>query len=151
MRDDSRPRVTIRKNFQAVPTFILNYKDAVNSDTFTITGITAAPRVAKIQSISVSEQKVRSNIPFYTVEFGIHFNADTWDIVLMDRGYHEIDRATGKVIKIMDDGGGLVPQPWPLDGAGHKIPGASLSLNSIQFQSFRVYPELTFSGVIPVT
>ena len=90
--DDSRRIVTVQKNLANVPTWILSYQDAVNSDTFTIDGRSIAIGEAKMQRVSVGPPEIRNGTTFRQVTFVIALRRDGWAYKLLDQGFNEKDR-----------------------------------------------------------
>lgn len=145
MMDDSRRVVTVEKNLSVVPTWILNYQDAVNSDTFTIDNISVSVGLAKMQRVSVGPRQERNGIPFRTVHFTMHLEKNGWLMEPLDAGFRERNY-TGDLINIRNPGDGELPSaPVPLDGSGSAIDDPSYTNNV--FLSFSVYATLPFSSL----
>ena len=62
MRDNSRRTVTITSNEAFVPTWILSYQDAVNSDAINVDGLSVSAGQAKCQQVSVSPIRQRNDV-----------------------------------------------------------------------------------------
>lgn len=153
MMDDSRRVVTVTKNLAVVPTWILSYQDAVNSDTFTVDGVPVGVGVAKMQRVSVGQVERRNAITFRPVTFQIHLERDGWLLEPLDAGFREIQAGSGSgagsLINIVNPGDGLQPSaPVPLDGNGVSLADPSFTNNV--FLSFSVYTTLAFSS-LPLT
>ncbi len=149
MRDDNRPVASVTKNVGSVPTWVLNYRDVVNSDQFTLDGLTIAAGKAKIKWISVSPRQERNGVSFRTLAFQIHLNKDGWAFEVLDRGFRELDpNDATKRIQIRDDEKRLVTEPVLLDGSGARL--ADPDENNAVFRDFDGYEELPFS-VLPLT
>ena len=148
MRDDSRRVVTVTKNLAVVPSWILTYQDAVNSDVFSIDGISIGIGLAKVQRVSVGEAQSRNGTSFRTVSFTIHLEKSGWLLEPLDAGFREIGYG-GERVNIVNEGDGLQPSaPVPLDGAGVHI--ADPTLANCVFLSFVVYETKVFSA-LPLT
>lgn len=150
MMDDSRRIVTITKNLAVVPTWILTYQDAVNSDTFTVDGVSVGVGVAKMQRVSVGPTERRNAITFRPVTFQIHLERDGWLLEPLDAGFRELQAGSGSgagsLVNIVNPGDGLQPSaPVPLDGAGVSLTDPSTTNNV--FLSFSVYQTLAFSSL----
>lgn len=148
MIDDSRRVVTVSKNLAAVPSWILDYQDAINSDTFTIDGISIGVGKAKMQAVTVGPKQRRNNTVFRTVNFTIHLQRDGWALDILDAGFNRLDplKPSGRSAITIN---GLAPSaPYPLNGAGIPIENPSPSNNV--FLTFNVYKTRTFS-TLPLT
>jgi hypothetical protein len=146
MMDDSRRVVTVTKNLTTVPAWILTYQDAVNSDVFTVDGVSIGAGLAKIQSVSVGEVQSRNATSFRTVSFTIHLQKDGWLLEPLDAGFREIDYASGSLVNILNPGDSEQPSaPVPLDGSGAALDNPSTTNNV--FLSFTVYETKVFSAL----
>ncbi len=156
-KDDSRIVANISMNFSTIPTWILQYRDAVNDATFTLDGVFVPAGLAKISSIGIGEAQTRNTIPFRTLTMQMHFamqavvgdpsRGNEWHIVVLDAGFRE----RGPV----PAGGGVAPMaeilnitaPVQLNGAG-RVQANPTPANAI-YRRFQVYPELDFS-ILPL-
>jgi hypothetical protein len=146
MMDDSRRVVSVTKNLSAVPSWILTYQDAVNSDSFTVDGITIGVGLAKMQSVTVGEEQSRNGTAFRTVNFIMHLQKSGWLLEPLDAGFREIDYTSSSLINILNPGDGERPSaPVPLDGAGRAL--AEPSTTNCVFLSFSVYETKAFSSL----
>jgi len=140
MMDDSRRVITVTRMMQTVPTWILNYQDAVNSDQFVLDGVTIAIGQAKLQRVSVSDVRIINSIPYREVTFQIHLQLDGWSLQVFDGGFRDIN------FKTLYNADGTRPSaPIPLNGSG-------LALNSSNpadavFLPFSVYNSLPFASL----
>lgn len=149
MMDDSRRVVTVSKNIAVVPSWILTYQDAVNSDSFSVDGITIGIGLAKIQSVSVSERQKRNGTAFRVVSFQIHLQKSGWLLEPLDAGFRELVYGTGALVNIKNAGDELQPTaPVPLNGAGMALEDPSTT-NSV-FLSYTVYETKVYSA-LPLT
>lgn len=148
MMDDSRRVVTVEKNLAVVPSWILDYQDAINSDTFTIDGISIGVGKAKMQAVTVGPKQRRNSTVFRTVNFTIHLQRDGWVLDILDAGFNRIPTGdTSNRVPITLDG--VLPSaPYPLNGAGAPLKNPS-PVNCV-FRSFNVYKTRTFS-TLPLT
>lgn len=147
MMDDSRRVVTVQKNLSVVPSWILSYQDAVNSDTFTLDGISIGIGVAKMQRVSVGPVERRNAITFRAVTFQIHLERNGWLLEPLDAGFRE--NPSGLLVNIINPGDSELPAaPVPLNGAGQALDNPSFTNNV--FLSFAVYQTLAFSA-LPLT
>jgi len=146
MMDDSRRVVTVQKNLTAVPTWILDYQDAVNSDQFTVDGVTIAIGTAKMQRVSVGAEDIRNGIAFRQVTFTMHLQRDGWDMQILDAGFRRIDPGDStKRIAISLDDGTEPTTPALLDGSGGLLSNPTPA-NAV-FKTFSVYKTRAFSSL----
>jgi hypothetical protein len=149
--DDARWTIRIKKNVVAVPTWILTYRNAVNSAAVTVDGVVIAARCAKLSSIRISPVQERNDINFRSLEMGIHTNSETWDKFIENAGFYEMDGANNRKEIVITDSSGKTfkpKKPWPLDANGAAIQAPTLS--NVVFNDHRIYPEKDFS-VLPLS
>lgn len=147
--DDSRRVVTVEKNLAVVPTWILDYQDAINSDTFSVDGVSIAIGCAKMQKVTVGPKEERNNTVFRTVTFTMALQRDTWKLRLLDAGYvvKKAAAPTEREAATMDDGTDP-KEPMLLDGNGRPL--ANPSPANAVFREFDVYKQRAFS-TLPLT
>lgn len=144
MMDDSRRVISLVRNVAAYPSWVLSYQDAVNSDSFTVRGITYAAGVGKVQSVSISDGQIRNGYAFYTLEVLIHLQKNGWILQPLDVGFRELDYAGTSIINILNPGDNERPSaPVPLDGAGRALADPSTTNNVLL--SYSVYDTQPFS------
>jgi len=144
MMDDSRRVISLVRNVSSYPSWVLSYQDAVNSDTFTVRGITYAVGVGKVQSVSISDAQVRNGYPFYNLEVLIHLQKNGWILQPLDVGFRELDYAGTSLINILNPGDNERPSaPVPLDGNGRALADPSTTNNVLL--PYTVYETLPFS------
>jgi hypothetical protein len=147
--DDSRRVVTVEKNLTTVPTWILDYQDAVNSDTFTIDGVSITAGKAKMQRVSVGPVERRNTTAFRNVRFTIALQRDGWDLSLLDIGYTQKNATDpDKREQITMDDGTDPKLPFLLDGNGRKLDNPSPT--TAVYRTFAVYKTRAFS-TLPLT
>lgn len=146
--DDSRRVVTITKNLSSVPAWILTYQDAVNSDTFTIDGISIAIGEAKMQRVSVGPAEIRNGTAFRAVTFVIALRRDGWAYKILDQGYNEKDPADSTKRKPITVRGQLPTSPVLLDGNGNQL--ANPATANAVYLTYNVYKTQAFSS-LPLT
>jgi len=64
---------TVRKNLPAAPTWMFQYRDAVNNAAFTLDGVTIAKGWAQIAGIEIGDWELRNDVPFRVVTLTIEF------------------------------------------------------------------------------
>jgi len=147
--DDSRRVVTVEKNLAVVPSWILDYQDAVNSDTFTVDGISIGVGKAKMQRVSVGPEEIRSSTTFRTVRFTIALQRDGWALRLLDVGYTQKNATTPTYREQLTMDDGTDPKlPMLLDGNGRKLENPSPT--TAVFRTFNVFKTRAFSS-LPLT
>lgn len=146
MRDDSRLVSTTVKNMTAVPTWIMSYADAVNSDAFTLDGFPVGVGQAKMQRPRVSKPMIRNNIQYREVTFVIQYREGGWLSEPLDIGFRKLDGSNR--VNITDSNGDFVTAPVPLDGSGDVLADPSPT-NNVTL-SFTQYTTLPFS-ILPLT
>ena len=82
--------IAVSKNVAAVPKWILKYRMVVNDGNVRIQGLTFPKETLRLQGLSISEEQIESNIPFYVVSFELHFREEGWRRPLINRGYNEL-------------------------------------------------------------
>lgn len=144
MMDDSRRVISLVRNVATCPAWVLDYQDAVNSDSFTVRGVTYAVGTGKVQSISLSDDQKRNGIDFYTLEVLIHLQKNGWILKTLDAGFREVSGSGGELINILNSGDGeRVSAPVPLDGSGAALANPSPTNNVLR--SDVVYDTQPFS------
>jgi len=145
MRDNSRRTVTITSNEAFVPTWILSYQDAVNSDAINVDGLSVAAGQAKCQQVSVSPIRQRNDVTFRIVTLTIHLNNDGWGFKILDQGFRERDD-DNKLQQITNEADGSEPTaPVLLDGSGKAQTDPTVA--SAVFLDYDIYPSLSFAAL----
>jgi len=143
MMDDSRRVISLVRNVAVYPAWVLDYQDAVNSDSFVVRGETYAVGTGKVQSVSLSDAQKRNGIDFYSLEVLIHLQKNGWILKTLDAGFREI-QGSGGLINIVNAGDGeRVSAPVPLDGSGAALTDRSPTNNVLR--SDVVYETQPFS------
>ena len=130
----------------AVLEYIINlgivYKNAVNTNTF----YGAAPRHAKVQSITCGDQQTEEDVSYYRMTIRVEFNDEAWDRQFLDQGIVVEDpNNAGNWIAVKDGTATPMGQEMQLDGNGAVLaPGADPVWID---PPYRTYPERDFSGL----
>lgn len=156
MIDDSRRVIMISKNMSGHPSWILNYADVVNSDVFTIKGVSYAVGQGKVQRVTIGEDQVRNGVQFNVVTIEIHLQRNGWLLEPLDVGFRQLAYDGTTRINIYNpaattsETGELerVTAPVPLDGAGKAQTDPTTA--TAVYGSFIVYETAPFS-VLPLT
>lgn len=88
--EDERWVISVKKNVAAVPKWILGYRMVVNDGNVRIQGLTFPKETLRLQGLSISEEQIENNVPFYVVSFELHFREEGWRRPLINRGYNEL-------------------------------------------------------------
>lgn len=144
--DSSHWVATIEKNVTGVPTSIITYTDAINSNGFTIQGITVAPKVAKIIDIEISELQTEGDYEYYTFTYGLEFRPELWRLKVLDQGFRYKSGSNRKNIVTDDTPPRPITSPKLLDGSGAVLSNPTTS-NAV-FLTYDVYTARDF-GILP--
>lgn len=164
-KDDGRWTVSTVKNVAAVPSWLLEYRQAVNNAPFTIDGVTVGTRRGKVQSIGISPAQRRNDISFRVVSMRLQLKDEEWDLDLLDYGFNEKGTGSGggcggsgcgpgsgcgsgQRKKIYLCGCEEPTAPVLLDGLGAALCDANV-YNAV-FRTHRIYNEKDFS-VLPIS
>ena len=156
MMDDSRRLFTVQKNMASVPSWVISSQDAINSDVFSLGGLSIGIGLAKVQSVAVGEPQIRNGVAFRVVTFQIQVQRDGWTLKPLDAGFRELAWDGSTRINIYnpastgDTYGGTerVTAPVPLNGSGQAQLNPTIS--SSVFGSHVVYQSIAFSS-LPLT
>ena len=149
---------SISANVASVPTWVLSYQDAVNSDAITIGGLSIGVGKAKMQNLAISQKQTRNNTDFYRLSFQIKIKEEGWKFRPLSTGFsqlkyhttfHQWGHVTTDVFKtdcvnILGDWK-PVSEPALLDAAGRQI--ISDDPADGYFMEFDIYPLLAFSSL----
>jgi hypothetical protein len=154
-RDASHWVATVRKNVAVVPSFIIDYTDAVNNSSFTIDGNVVGQYVAKIVDIDISEEKNERGYLFREFGYSIEFRpVDKWHPVkVLNQGMRAIYDVPGTDKRRQITDGGTPPRPIsspvPLDASGMVLVNPTPS--TATYKSFSLYPLRSFHVLPGVT
>lgn len=173
VQDDSRPILVATKNMQSLAAIVAlqqTFKDAVNLGSF----YGAAPRQAKVMSITAGSLQEKNGVSYYTVTIRIAFKGEgqTWDKRILNQGltYREYQKTGNEYDTDPDTGerifdtknaidGVKITEPKNLNELGEllepyvKNPNGTFKLDEngdkirqdAVYLSFRTYPERDFS------
>lgn len=148
-RDTGSITATITKNIGATaydPVLAFTYKHAVNSDGFTIDGVSIDAGQAKMKCHIAGAVQTENGVSYKQVKTILQFRP-TWDDVVEDRGFNELDPANdGKLKQIMKGAAPPAPvdTPWPLNGEGAKLPNSTDAPATLTFVP---YFKLPFAAI----
>ena len=148
MKDFNRRGVSVSKNVASVPVWFLDYEDAVNSDVFSVGGLSVAVGCGKLSRTTISERKNRNGTDYYVVGMYIQLAKKSWTRKTLDAGFHQTVGGVRSVIMIGAAGDELPVTPVPLDGAGGVL--ANPSPSTSYYRSDNIEDRLPFSA-LPLT
>lgn len=132
-----------RSSFNAAQAAQYTKPSAVNSDAFTVRGISVGAGEGKMVGISATLE-TENDVTFWKVTWRIAL-APNWDLVVEDRGYNELSTDAGakKGLKPIVRGtpATQVDKPFPLDGAGKS---KANSTDKPEILTFKPYPKKSF-------
>jgi len=149
MGSDSILIATIDLNVAAVPAYLRAYRKAINTDAFTIEGLTVNAKHARVRRIKMGKRRFRAAYPFREVSIELAItdnNEDDWEIRFLDAGYRRLNDGTGP-IKIVNDDQTEPTAPVLLDGAGQPI--VNPTPDNAVYREVGWYRLKTFVGNIP--
>lgn len=136
--------VKSKRNVWPVPTWINNYRDAINSDSVYLDGILFTARQLKVSGISIGTTQIRNGVLFRTVE--TTFKAkDSWAKSILDQGTRCYLEDFGHYAAY-DKDGVKITKPILLDGSGGKLSNPTPA--TAVFNTHYIYPEQPFSFLL---
>lgn len=141
----TRLNVNVAFNAAIVPGMLLDRLDHVNSVECTIGNIVFPARTLKYGNLQVGQRKIRNGSPFYPVTYQFKYHPDTWDIVILNAGFREIQGAGG-VAAIEDEKDQPISQPHPLDENGHAL-ATPIDPADYHYLTFRYFKEIDFTDM----
>lgn len=143
--ESSNWQLTAKKNVASVPTWLMDYRDALNDGQITIAGITFEKHELRINSMTIGEFSVENDVGFYPFEIQVAQKTETWLVDLLDQGTHEIKAvsvggtATDSRIRCVDTKGQHVTEPIRLDGLGARLEPDTAPVEDSVFIRYQVY------------
>lgn len=136
----------VKKNLAAVPTWIIDYRNAINSDVFFLDGLEILARAAKLKGANISWWAQQNNIWYRTIEFSIKIK-DSHAASILDQGLRRIveDDGEDRIERCINQDGTNVTKPALLDGSGGQL--ANPTPATAVFNTHYIYPELPFSAL----
>jgi len=162
--DSSSWTISCVSNQAYIPTWIDDYRDAVNSDYCMIDGVMFEPGQCKIKKIHISQLQTRNDYQFRVLSLTIKTaenkqintasgfrDVKGWSKNVIDESLYcwvnvplgESSQENWILVKCMDMTGVPATKPFPLDGYGEQLidPGPE----DIIYNSFEIYKSLPFS------
>lgn len=144
--DDDIWEVKVTRNLPAVPSWVLLYRNTVNSDPITLDGIPVAVGKAKLAAISIGEWQYRNDTAFRVLTMTIQVKDQGWSKRLLDSGMRERDAFDSTRRAPIMDRGKKVSHPVPLDGTGYRLANPSPT-NSV-FRTHDIYIGKPFAAIL---
>lgn len=144
MRERTRRVVTITKNIAAIPSWIIDSEDAVNSSAFLLDGFSVPAGKAKLAAPRIGRWQTRNNISFREMTMKITLNRDGWNAAPLDAGFR-YRNGSSELVKIVSDDGTDITQAAPLNGSGGVLSNPTPS--TAVFLDFDVYPAYDFNNL----
>lgn len=167
-------QIDVIRNVSTVPTWVMKYAQAVNSDTVVLDGLAFAPRTLAVQALRVGPEVPIEDTgnTYREIRISLQHNRDTWDVQLLNRGFYErradyrpdgTIRLYNDLVPIVDANGDPITEPQFLNESGIRprvfarrdgSPKGAWSLKSplepqdIYILRFRVRPELPFRPLL---
>ncbi len=145
----SKAIIAVTKNFAEPPSFMTDCADRINADAVSIWtpfGFfgTCAPKTLLFTPLDMSDPELENGYMFTSCSYQLEYNPDTHDPDLINRGLKELK--AGQLVKIIDDDGDPVLEPWFLD-----VDGAALSFpldpSEVTSERKRAIKTADFSGI----
>jgi len=143
--DSSNWTITAKKNVATVPTWLMDYRDALNDATITIAGVEFDEHELRISAMSIGEFTIENDVGYYPFQVTITQKKETWTREILDQGTHEIKTvniagtATDSRVRIVDKKGQHVTEPIRLDGSGQKLEPDTAPIEDSVFIKYQVY------------
>ena len=147
--------VTVASNVTAVPSFILSYRDSINSAAINVGGLAIAAGVARLVFPGgyISAAKTRGDHTYYTFSYELIFDEqESHEGQLLDQGYRQKYSESGVTDghrNILNDDLTVITEPAMLDGLGEKLDDPSpesaayITVNKYHLKDFSVLPGVT--------
>lgn len=144
-------QVTVTKNLTAVPSAILTIIGAVNTDAFTIDGVSVGIGNARVSAVSISELRIEQGTSFRQVTLGIELRNGGWKLARLDEGLRINDSGVLKDIVVEDEDGNeeRASAPVPLDGSGAVLSNPTPA--TAVFREFDIHDDLEFGTALGPT
>lgn len=115
MRDSNIKVVNVTLTVgENIPTYVLDYEDAVNTDSYTIGGLPVAPFRSKCSPFDVSTEESRLGAKMRVLKFSIQVSKRDIRVNALDQGFRERNNS-GKLVNITNEDGSEITRPALLD------------------------------------
>ncbi len=143
--ESSNWQFTAKKNLATIPTWLMDYRDALNDARVLIAGIYFEKHELRINGMNIGEYTYENDVGFYPFEIQVAQKTETWVRDLLDQGTHEIKTinqagtASQARLRVVDGKGQHVTEPVRLDGSGAKLEPADAPIEDSIFIRYQVY------------
>lgn len=145
----SSPVAIVRANTLATPSFLLSYRNVVNSDTFTIDGESVQPGYAMATRIRVTRGKVRNAQAFRKVSFALVLiepdDPDGHQLSLLDAGFRALNEEAPPEPEVIEN----AEEPVLLDGMGAVLANPAPDGSNAIFNPYIIRRSAVFGGNLP--
>lgn len=146
-KDDIRWIISITKNFEELPDWVIDTVNCVNSSAITVSGKTLPARTVKVNRLRIGELQIDNDVPYYEVTVELAYKKGTWDVKRLDEGFNviagdgKLEATDKKRILVEDDDGEFQPptEAIPLDGEGGILEFPTP--DTAQYITFKIYEE----------
>lgn len=147
--------VTVASNVTSVPSYILTYRNSINSTAITVGGLAISAGAARLifPGGFISPAKTRGDFTYYTFTYELLFDEqENWKGQLLDQGYRQKYTEAGVTDgqrNILNDDLTVITEPAMLDGLGEKLEdptpesAAYIGVNKYFENDFSVLPGVT--------
>jgi hypothetical protein len=140
----------VKKNVADIPTWILDYENAVNNAAFTIRGLSVGQYEAKISNIRVGDLKIEGDYQYFEFTYQMERRREKWiPLKILDQGLRYKSEANRKHIMDNSTPPRPVSSPRLLDGSGNVL--ADPTPDNAKYREFTVYYARNFSVLPGVT
>ncbi len=131
-----------------IPSWVLAYEDAVNTDAYTVGGMSVPEFRSKCSPFDISIEESRLGVPMRVLKFGIQISREDMRLNTINMGFREI--VDGKLVNITNDDGTRITVPALLNGfSAVQDPTPADREVLIIEEDDGGYAELPFAGVLP--
>lgn len=149
MIEDAQIVVEVTLRMEQIPPLILQYRNAVNSDTFAIDTVLFPEDVLRISGIEISPVQYFHNIAYREVTAVFSYKEEGWNLKLPDIGWHKLEESfdeddppgTYNKVRNTDENGESVGGMVFLNGSGGQLEASSASTVVREYQ---VYEKKSF-------
>ena len=140
----------VKKNVADLPTWILDYENAVNNSAITIRGLSLPQYTAKLSNIRVGDLKIEGDYQYFEFSYIVEVRRDKWiPLKVLDQGLRFKDGTNRKHIMDNSTPPRPVSSPRLLNGSGAVLSDPTPT-NAV-YREFTVYYARNFSILPGVT
>lgn len=140
----------VKKNVADLPTWILDYENAVNNSAITIRGLSIPQHTGKLSNIRVGDLKIEGDYQYFEFSYTLEVRRDKWiPLKVLDQGLRFKDETNRKHIMDNSTPPRPVTSPRLLNGSGAVLSDPTPS-NAV-YREFTVYYARNFSILPGVT